>query len=103
MHARVTRYEGAAPEAIEEALQAKKHVLPTEFGQTEDMKGVVFLVDRQNGTIVVMSLWDGEEAMRASEDEATRVREEVTGPGETASVERFEVALLSVEQAAEGA
>ena len=99
MHARVTRYEGGTPEAIEEAVQTKKQVLPTEFGQTEDMKGVVFLVDRQSGTIVVISLWQGEEAMRASEDEATRVREEVTGPGETASVERYEVALLEVEQA----
>jgi membrane peptidoglycan carboxypeptidase len=98
MHARVTRYEGAAPEAIEEALQAKKQVLPTEFGQTEDMKGAVFLVDRQTGTIIVISLWQGEEAMQASEDEATRVREEVTGPGETATVERYEVALLNVEQ-----
>jgi hypothetical protein len=102
MHARVTRYAGAAPETIEEALQAKKRVLPTESGQTEDMKGVVFLVDRQGGTIVVISLWRGEEAMRASEDEATRVREEVTGPGESASVERYEVALLEVEQAGEG-
>ena len=99
MHARVTRYEGGAPEAIEEALQTKKGVLPTEFGQTEDMKGVLFLVDRESGTIVVISLWKGEEAMRASEDEATRVREEVTGPGESASVERYEVAMLEVEQA----
>ena len=66
------------------------------------MKGVVLLVDRQSGTIVVISLWDGEEALQASEDEATRVREEVTGPGETASVERYEVALLAVEQAGEG-
>jgi heme-degrading monooxygenase HmoA len=99
MHARVTRYEGAAPDAVEETLQAKKGVLPTEFGQTEGMKGVVFLVDRQGGTVVVISLWQDEEAMRGSEDEATRVREEVTGPGETASVERYEVALLSVEQA----
>jgi hypothetical protein len=66
------------------------------------MKGVIFLVDRQNGTIVVISLWQGEDAMRASEDEATRVREEVTGPGETASVERYEVALLEVEQSSQG-
>jgi hypothetical protein len=28
--------------------------------------------------------------MQASEDEATRVREEVTAAGETASVERYE-------------
>jgi hypothetical protein len=99
MHARVTRYEGAPPESIEETLETKKHVLPTEFGQTEGMKGTVFLLDRQKGTVIVISLWEGEEAMRASEDEATRVREEVTGPDETASVERYEVALLNVEQA----
>jgi heme-degrading monooxygenase HmoA len=99
MHARVTRYEGAAPQSMEATLEAKKGVLPTEFGQTEGMKGTVFLADRQSGTVVVISLWRDEEAMRASEDEATRVREEVTGPGETAAVEYFEVALLSVEQA----
>ncbi len=70
-----------------------------QFGQTEGMKGTVFLVDRQSGTIVAISLWQDEQAMQASEGEATRVREEVTNPGETASVERYEVALLSVEQA----
>jgi quinol monooxygenase YgiN len=99
MHARLTRYEGAAPDATEEAVEAKKGVLPTEFGQTEGMTGAVFLVDRENGTILVISLWEDEEAMRASEEEATRVREEVTAPGETASVERYEVALLNVAQA----
>jgi hypothetical protein len=101
MHARVTRYEGAAPEAIDDTLQAKKGVLPTDFGQTEGMKGAMFLIDRQSGTVVIISLWEDEEAMRASEDDATRVREEVMGPGETASVERYEVALLGVEQAGE--
>ncbi len=99
MHARLTRYEGGAVETIDENLQAKKGVLPTEFGQTEGMKGAVFLVDRERGTVVVISLWQDENALEASEDEATRVRQQVTGPGETASVERYEVALLSVEQA----
>ena len=99
MHARMTRYEGAAPEALEDTLRTKKGILPTEFGQTEGMKGAIFLIDRRSGTVVVISLWQDEEAMRGSEDEATRVREEVTSPGETASVERYEVALLSVEQA----
>jgi uncharacterized protein with NAD-binding domain and iron-sulfur cluster len=99
MHARLTRYEGTPPDDLEENLQQKKHVLPTEPGQTENMKGVVFLTDRQTGTIIVISLWQDEQSMSASEDEATRVREEVTGPGETASVEHYEVALLEVEQA----
>jgi hypothetical protein len=102
MHARLTRYEGAAPETVDENLRQKKHVLPTELGQTEDMEGVVFLKDRQTGTIVVISLWKDEDAMQASEDEATRVREEVTGPDETATVERYEVALLEVVQAQPG-
>lgn len=99
MHARMTRYEGGAPEEIEANLQAKKGVLPTEFGQTEGMKGAVFLADRETGTVIVMSLWQDEEALGASEDSARRVREEVTRPGETVSVERYEVAFLSVEQA----
>jgi hypothetical protein len=102
MHARVTRYEGAAPDAIDENLHKKKDVLPTEFGQTEGMRGVVFLTDRKTGSIVVISLWDGEDAMQASEDEATRVREEVTGPDETASVEHYEVALLEIGQESPG-
>jgi hypothetical protein len=82
-----------------ETVEVKKGVLPTEFGQTEGMKGAVFLTDRRSGTILVISLWQDEEAMGRSEEEATRVREEVTAPGETASVERYEVALLSVAQA----
>ena len=99
MHARMTRYEGADPDSMEDTLQAKKGVLPTEFGQTEGMQGAIFLTDRQSGTVIVVSLWQDEDAMRESEEEATRVREEVTGPGETASVERYEVALLNVAQA----
>jgi hypothetical protein len=102
MHARVTRYEGAAPDAIEENLQRKKRVLPTEPGQTEGMKGAIFLTDRESGTITVISLWEDHAALQASEDEATRVREEVMDPTETASVEHCEVALLEVEQASPG-
>ena len=61
MFARLTRYEGASRESIEEALETKKRVLPTEYGQTEGMKGTVFLVDRESGTILVMSLWESAE------------------------------------------
>lgn len=98
MHARLTRYEGGVPDAIDENLQQKKHVLPTEPGQTEGMRGICFLCDRQNGTIVVISLWDDEDMLNASEPDAVRVREEVTGPGETAAVEHYEVAMLEVVQ-----
>jgi hypothetical protein len=99
MFARLTRYEGASPDAIDDALEAKKRVLPTEHGQTEGMKGTVFLVDRSSGEILVMSLWESAEALRASEPDAARLREEVTGAGETASAASYEVALFAVEQA----
>jgi heme-degrading monooxygenase HmoA len=102
MNARLTRYEGGAPDAIEENLQRKKHVLPTEPGQTEGMRGICFLTDRQSGAIVVISLWDSEEAMHGSEAEAARVREEVTEPGETATAEHYEVALLEIAQESPG-
>jgi len=102
MHARMTRYEGGSPESLEQNLEKKKNVLPTELGQTEGMKGVIFLTDRGSGTITVISLWEDENALQASEDEAVRVREEVLAPGENASVEHCEVALLEVEQSAPG-
>jgi heme-degrading monooxygenase HmoA len=98
MFARITRYEGGAPENVDEALKVKKHVLPTEPGQTEGMQGAIFLADRSSGTIVVMSLWEDEDALNASEEMATQLREEVTGEGETATVEHYEIAQFSVAQ-----
>ena len=98
MFARLTRYEGASPDAIEDALETKKRVLPTEYGQTEGMKGTVFLVDRESGAIVVMSLWESAEAMSASEGDAARIRADVMSASETASVENYEVAIFAVEQ-----
>ena len=99
MFARMTRYEGGSPEAVDEALQVKRKVLPTEPGQTEGMSGAIFLVDRSAGTIVTVSLWESEDAMEAGEDKAKELRDEATGEGETSSVEHYEVALFGVAQA----
>lgn len=104
MFARITRYEGGAPEAIEEALERKKDVLPTvpsqrARGQTEGMKGMIFCADRSTGTILAISLWEDEAALQASEEMAAQLRDEVTAEDETASVERYEVAFFAVEQA----
>jgi hypothetical protein len=99
MHVRLTRYEGASPDQIDQTLETKRRVLPSEPGQTEGMKGAIFLVDRENGNVLVLSLWEDERALQASEPEAARLRDEVTGEGETATAERYEVALFAVEQA----
>lgn len=99
MHARLTRYEGGSPDQVEQTLETKKRVLPTEPGQTEGMKGAVFLVNRDDGTVLVLSLWEDEAAIEASEPDAARLREEVTGESETATAEHYEVALFAIEQA----
>ena len=99
MYARLTRYEGGSPDTIEGGLETKKNVLPTAPGQTEGMKGAIFMTDRESGRIVVISLWEDEQALWASEADAKRLREEVTAEGETASVEHYDVALFAVEQA----
>src|SRR5687767_3944934 len=98
MFARMTRYEGGSPEAIDAGRKVKKKVLPTAPGQTEGMNGAIFLSDRSSGTIVTISLWESEEAMNAGEEVAARLRAEATGEGETASVEHYEVALFGVAQ-----
>ena len=98
MFARMTRYEGGSPEGVDAALKEKKRVLPTEPGQTAGMQGAIFLADRGTGTILVISLWEDEKALNASEDDATRLRNEVTAEGETATVERYEIAQFSVAQ-----
>jgi len=73
----MTRYEGGGPDEIEANLQTKKGVLPTEFGQTEGMKGAFFLVDRQSGKVVVISLWQDEEALLASVEVARQAHTRV--------------------------
>jgi heme-degrading monooxygenase HmoA len=47
---------------------------------------------------MVVSLWESEEAMRASEDAASELRERQLTEGEqVASVDRYEVAMLELE------
>ena len=98
MHARVSMFEGA-PDQIDEMLrQAQEQVVP-QAKQQEGFKGMMALADRQSGKTLGITFWESEEAMRASEEEANRLREEsAEAGGETiAGVERYEVDLFEVE------
>lgn len=66
--------------------------------------GVYLLVDRQSGKVLTITLWESEEALRSSEEEATQLRSEHSGQWdqvpttqasgqEVAGVERYEVAI----------
>ncbi len=98
MFARVSTYQGP-PELIDEGIRiGKKQILP-QARLLDGFKGIYFLVDRHRGKHLTITLWESEEAMRASEQAANRLRsEDAEAAGATVhSVERYEV-VLSPEQ-----
>jgi heme-degrading monooxygenase HmoA len=98
VHARVSIFEGS-PDQIDEMLrQAQEQVLPS-ARQMDGFKGLIALGDRQRGKTLGITLWESEEAMRASEEAANRMRGETAeASGEQiASVERYEVGLFEIE------
>ena len=98
MHARVSSLEGS-PAPIDQMLrQVREEVLPR-AKQIDGFKGMIALGDRHSGKALGITFWESEEAMRASEEAANRLREaSAEAGGETiASVERYEVGLFEVE------
>jgi heme-degrading monooxygenase HmoA len=99
VHARVSIFEAGNPDQIDEMLrQAREQVLP-QAKQMDGFKGLIALGDRQSGKTLGITLWESEEAMRASEEAANRMRSETSqASGETiAGVERYEVGLFEIE------
>ena len=98
MYARMSIFEGY-PEQIDEGLrQAREEVLPR-AKQMEGFKGMIALGDRQSGKTLGITFWESEEAMRASEEAADRLREESAevGGDTIAGIERYEVGLFEVD------
>ncbi|HEX2109552.1 MAG TPA: hypothetical protein VHF70_09795 [Rubrobacteraceae bacterium] len=99
MFARVSRFEGS-PERMDEALRhVREQVLP-QLQRQDGSKGLIALGDRQSGTVLGVTLWESEEAMQASEEEANRLREDSAEAADqtVANVERYEVALFEVSE-----
>ncbi len=94
MFARVSTYQGS-PQQIDEGLDhARQNILPRVQG-LDGFEGVYYLVDRQSGKALSITLWGSEEAMHASEEEANQLRgESAEAAGATVEgVERYEVAI----------
>ena len=97
MFARMTTLEGP-PDQVDEGLRhVREQVLP--FMQQQDgFKGFIALGDRQSGKVIGVSLWESEQAMRASEGAGDRARSdsaEAVGAS-VAGVERYEVGLFEM-------
>lgn len=95
MHARVSRFgggeAGASPPSAEEVLPALRNI--------DGFRGLISLVDRASGDALAITLWESEEAMRASEAKADEMRREIAAASgdEIKAVERYEVDALQLE------
>jgi heme-degrading monooxygenase HmoA len=103
MYGRVTRLEGS-PEQVEQGTEYIRDTILPAARQIEGFRGIVALADRESGKALTVTLWETEEAMRASEEAANRLRAEAAKAlGSTiVGVERYEVTLSEVPAAAGG-
>jgi heme-degrading monooxygenase HmoA len=100
MHARLTTVE-APPDRMDDATRhIQEQVLP-QLQQLDGFKGFIALRDQGSGRVRGVSFWENEEALRATEEAAARIRggvTEATG-GTIASVENYEVIVLEAPSA----
>ena len=92
--ARVSTLEGS-PESIDASVStAQSETLP-QLREVKGNVGAIGLADRRSGRLTVISLWESADALRRSEQQADRLREETAKSGgqRIAGVERYEVAL----------
>lgn len=104
MFARVSTFQGSPQQLDESTRQAIEQILPA-VRQLGGFQGVLSLIDRATGKSVTITLWQDEDAMRASEEAANQLRTSgAEAAGESVvSVERYEVALADVTASAAGA
>jgi heme-degrading monooxygenase HmoA len=91
MFARLGSWEGSAEELERWIARAREHVKPA-IRQDVGLKAAYWLVDRAAGKGLIVTFWDSEESMRASE-EARRRRQAATAAatGARVTTERYEI------------
>ena len=96
MHARVTTLVGSTHQAEVGTADFRDTVLP--WVKERGGRGGILLLDRESGRAVAITLWEDEEQMRRSEEEAAghRVRVSTEMDSEAPIVERYEVVVLDV-------
>lgn len=93
MFARVTTV-ATPPDRLEESIRVTREAAPR-ARQIPGSKGVYFLVDTASSKGVVITLWESQRALDASQEEANRIRAETVAKigGLILSVEEYEVVV----------
>jgi heme-degrading monooxygenase HmoA len=92
MHARTSIMSGD-PAKVDEAAKMLEAELYAQLEQVDGFRAVIALGQRDSGKSIVVTFWDTEEAMAASEERANQMRSQAAaelGAG-TPEVERYEV------------
>ncbi len=92
MFARVSTLQGL-PDQIDDGIKALQEQVIPAAKEMRGFKGILALANRATGTMVGITLWESEDAMRQSEEAANKLRSDSSeaGDAEIVSVERFEV------------
>ncbi len=96
--ARMFTIEGRRERLDEFARTGEKNVLPA-LKRLDGFEGLLVLADRQNGKVLIVTLWESEVAMGGGEEASYWFRAfsaEVAG-GEVTSVRRYEVVYSETE------
>lgn len=98
MFARVSTFQGPPDQTAEGIRLAREQILPAARLQ-DGFQGIYLLFDRETGRSLSITLWETEADMKASEEAATRARDEsVRAAGDAiVNVEHYEVALAELE------
>ena len=96
MIARVTRWEfSPSSQQVEKVVRRNQDEVLPAASRLPGFKGFYSLIDAESGRALTLTLWESEEAERASAEAANRIRAGTVGSTGIAmtSAERYEVAV----------
>jgi hypothetical protein len=92
MYARVTWLEGS-PSQAKDAINGMRELAIPVLRESPGFVELLFLMDREGGRALALTIWETPEDLEASEEAARRLRGVPLARWASSGVERFEVAL----------
>ncbi len=91
MHARVSSYQANDPQRLVEGFQSVSDALE----QVDGFSHAYFMVDRDSGKALSITIWESEDALNASVAKADELRQQGTQASATTieSVQHYEIPL----------
>jgi heme-degrading monooxygenase HmoA len=91
MHARVSTYHADDPARLVDGFKS----VTGELEHVDGFAHAFFLIDRESGKALSITIWENEEAMQASQAKADELRRQATQPTTTSivSVDPYEIVL----------